>query len=505
MVFRRSNSPAGRGAQFVRALACIAWISLGGCALQPPYQRPADPVPTTWHNPVEADASALQLDRDGWWMLLEDPAIDELVAAGLRDNPSLAEAAARVDRARAALSAADAGKVPNIGYEGGVSGSGNAGSAGNPDQLSASAGLRLSWEIDLWGRVRENAAAARHRLAARNADAEAARLALIAEIADTALALRACNLTLVLRDHDIASRETELVIARARLGFGAIAPGAVAGIESNLATARTDRIMQEESCRYRLNALVALSGLDAPTIEKGFAPERQWIANEGAASSLLSDGMPRPPAFAPGLPATVLLHHPAVVAAEREAAARWSEIAVARAERLPRLDLAALLTGQWLRVAGAGDVFANATGGASIAGPLFDGGAGTAAVSGAEADYREAVAQLLGATRSAARDVEDALAARQSAGARRTTTSDAASAARLALRADEARWRAGAIARYELEESRRQFIRARESTLIAAADDARAWVALVRASGPVSDAGSAEGGRAISMNRTMDQ
>src|SRR3546814_6115051 len=60
--------------------------------------------------------------------------------------------------------------------------------------------------------------------------------------------------------------------------------------------------------------------------------------------------IPEPPPLTLALPATILLGHPNVVAAEREAAARWAEIGVARADRLPRIDLVGLLTGNWIRI-----------------------------------------------------------------------------------------------------------------------------------------------------------
>lgn len=454
---------------------------LGGCALQPAYQRPPDAAPAAWHNAVDQTAQPLALDRESWWKALKDPVTNELVAAGLRDNPSLAQAKARVDQARAALAQGRARKLPSIGLEGGASGSAT---SSNPDQLSATAGTRLSWEIDLWGRVKESAAASNHRLTARAADAEAARLAVIADITDTALALHACKRTLILRERDIASRIVELDIARARLGLGAIAPVVVASVESSLASARTDQIAQDETCRYQINALVALSGLDFSAIAHRFSFSRNERALPEAEPSNDAATLPLAPPFAPALPATILLHQPAVVAAEREVAARWSEIAVARAERMPRLDLTALLTGQWLRMMGSDDFLASGTAGASFTAPLFDGGSGAAGVAGAQAAYRDAAAQLAAAMRGAVRDIEDALAAQQSASARMLTTADAASAAETALRADEARWRAGAIARFELEESRRQYFRAQESMISAATDHARAWVALVRRAGP---------------------
>jgi len=463
----------------VRRFSGFVWLPFvltGGCALQPAYQRPALDLPGEWSNAPAEAPSPETVEREGWWALLGDPAVDRLVAAGLRDNPTLAEAAARVDQARAVATAEDARRKPSLGATANLAGSRDRAGSGNAmlSQASADIGANLAWELDLWGRLRETATAARHRLTARTADAEAARLSILAEIADTTLALRACNLVHGIRERDIGSREVELKIIEARLAFGYVAPVAVATARSNLASARTERIAQEESCRRLVDALVALSGLDAATISR-LLP-RDIRANDDMP-------MPAPPPSAPALPATILLRHAGVVAAEREVAARWSEIAVARAERLPRIDLTVLLTGQWLRALGSSDSWASGSIGAGLTAPLYDGGAGAANVRLAEASYREAVAQLIFAVRTAVRDVEDALAAQQSAAARIETSREALAAAQFSLAASEARWRAGSIAQLELEEARRQSNRAQESVVAAAADRARAWVALVRRTG----------------------
>ncbi|WP_206366543.1 hypothetical protein [Sphingomonas gei] len=97
-------------------------VFLGACALQPEYRRPALDVPGSWTNgpggspPSQATVPMGGADR---WSQLDDPAIDHLVSAGLSDNPTLAEAAARVDQARALVTVREAGKVPAVGIEGG--------------------------------------------------------------------------------------------------------------------------------------------------------------------------------------------------------------------------------------------------------------------------------------------------------------------------------------------------------------------------------------------------
>jgi outer membrane protein TolC len=360
--------------------------------------------------------------------------------------------------------------------------------ASTAGQTSTGVGASLSWELDLWGRVRESKNAAQHRLLASTADADAARLSIIGEIADTALALRACNLTLEIRDRDIASRQAELTITRARLAFGNVAPVVVATVSSNLASAQTDRITQLETCQRLVNAQVALSGLEASAIRQLFPQNASATSPAAAGEADVDTQMPEPPAFAPALPATVLLGHPMVIAAEREVAARWSEIGVARADQLPRIDLTAVLTQQWIRAAGTTASYLGRSAEAGLTAPLFDGGAGAANVRGAQARYREALARLDFTVRAAVRNIEDALAAQQSAVGRKETSAEALRSAQFTLNANVARLRVGAIAQLELEESRRQFNRAQENAIAAAADGARAWVALVRQTGAPWDA-----------------
>jgi outer membrane protein, multidrug efflux system len=473
-------------ATFFRAGMALPAVFLGACALQSEYRRPVLDVPDFWTNgPGGAPPSqaTVPMGRADWWLQLDDPAIDHLVSAGLSDNPTLTEAAARVDQARALVAVGDAGKVPAVGIEGSATRTRDRfdPTGGPSQQTSATLGARLSWELDLWGRVREGANAAGHRVGARTADGRGARLSVIADIADNVIALRACILTQETNDRDIASRETELTISRARLALGSIAPVALATAQSNLASTRTDRIAHEETCLRLIDALVALTGVEAAKVRSLIAVHPHRAATHDI------PWLPVPPSSGLALPAALLLGNPGVMAAENEVAARWSEIAVARAERLPRLDLAAVLTGQWIRALGSDTSFASNSFGATLSGPLFDGGAGAGNVRRAHAAYREAVAQLSLTVRITIRDVEDALAARQSAALRIETSRENQNAARFAFDANAARWRAGAISQFELEESRRQFNRAQQGAIAAAADRARAWVALMRRIGPAAD------------------
>lgn len=474
---------------------------LSGCATQPAYEKSDLAMASAWDNGASSSpaADAAYAAGQAWWKTLGDPAIDALVEAALIDSPTLGQASARIDQARAAARMSDAQRLPQISVNGSVTRARTGGTQSDSGALtttqsSATLGPGLNWELDLWGRLKETARAADGRLDARTADAAQARLSLTGQIADAVLRLRACHFSLTVRDRDIAARALELAVMHERLSRGNVAPVEAAKAAGNLATARTDRFSQQDMCARIVNELVALGGRDASVVRTLVTAPARRIAvlpspfertsPLGPISPIDADTIiPEPPPLALALPADILLGHPTVVAAEREAAARWAEIGVARADRLPRIDLVGLLTGNWIRMMGSTSSFDTWSAGAELSAPLFDGGSGAANIRGAQARYREAVEMLRDAVRTATRDVEDALAGQQSAQQRINTSREAVEAARIALRANEARWRAGAISMFELEDSRRQFNRAQESAIAAARDRAQAWVALVRAAG----------------------
>jgi NodT family efflux transporter outer membrane factor (OMF) lipoprotein len=472
---------------------CAAAIALAltACATQPAYSPPRTPAPSDWENNPHAGKSD-GVTADQWWTQLGDQAIDSLIASALADNPTLAQAAARVDQARAAAGVANAQRLPA------VNGSASAsraqvqnlvGAGASPTLLesSASVGANFSWEIDLWGRIRESVSAAQRRLDARTADAQGARLSLAAQVANTSLSLRACAYSLQVRDADIASREIELALTRKRREVGYIAPVAEFSAQTNLANARTARISQQEQCTRNVDALVALTGQPATTVRRMLLPAAT-AADPDEGGKMLDDVahvMPTPPAMQAELPATVLRNHPSLVSAERSLAAAWSDIAVAKAQRLPAISLGAALSGQWLHALGTSINFANWSAGPALSVPLFDGGAGAANVDAATGRYREAAATLQATLRTVVQNVEDALAFQTSAEERVKSSLDAVDAAQRSFRASQAQWRAGSISMFELEDVRRQRQTAQENFIAAKRDQGQAWVNLMQATGRI--------------------
>jgi len=467
-------------------------LTLTACATQPAYTPPRLETPTDWENIPANGKTDVVAAADQWWTQLGDSAITSLIAAAFADNPTLAQAAARVDQARAAAGLADAQRLPT------VNGSGNAGRSqvqntlgvGNSATLiesSAAFGGNFSWEIDLWGRVRESATAARRRLDASTADARGARLSLAAQVANTSLDLRACAYSLQIDDANIVSLETELALTRKRRSVGYIAPAAEFSALTNLANARTARISDQEQCTRKVDALVALSGQPAALVRRLLLP----AANNAEAPqdmeiiADLSHVMPTPPAMQEVLPAEVLRHHPSLVSAERSMAAAWSDIAVARAQRLPSVSLSAALSGQWLHALGSSVSFTPWSVGPAVSMPLFDGGAGAANVDAATGRYMEAAATLQATLRTVVQNVEDALAFQTSAEQRVASSQDAVEAAQRSFRASLGQWQAGAISMFALEDARRQRLTAQQNFIAAKRDQGQAWVSLMQAIGKI--------------------
>jgi NodT family efflux transporter outer membrane factor (OMF) lipoprotein len=414
-----------------------------------------------------------------WWTALGDPGIDALVRAALSDSPTLDEMEARSDEARAALGGVRARQLPSITAGAHATRQRGAGAESGETALSsaADAGIGLDYEIDLFGGVRESVRAAGYRTAARSADVDSARLTLAARIADGVVALRACAFSQQVRSLDMASRSQVLDLTLRRVAAGRDARVEASRASSSLASARTEAALQDQECKRQTHLLHALTGLRSDVV-------RASVLGTGDALPMGEPPfMPTSPALPAALPATALSQHPDLLAADRDAAAAWSDMGIAKAERLPRIDLSAMLTGNWLRAAGSTLDFTTWAFGASLAAPLFDGGAGASRVKAAEARYRAADARLRQMVRRIVQDAEQAMTLTQSSRIRAVTSQQALVAARDTFFVVEQRWRAGAANLFELEDARRQRAAAEDAAIAAARDQAQAWIALMKALG----------------------
>lgn len=452
-----------------REVGLLLTLFLCGCA-----SLPADHLPFKNILPGSVQASSERVYDTKWWESLNDPAINILVENTFAANPTLEQALAQIDEAKAQLGISKSGYLPTVTATGNVTQNYDGSSETGKKSLTTSIGPSLSWEIDLFGRIRNSNQAAKSRLDARTADAQNTRVMLASSVAKTAVDLRACRYSSLVLENDITSYRETLSLLHKKVQAGFSAQTEEDSARRDLANASINVAAQNELCENNVNALVALSGMDKTAIQE--LTQQPGLKDIGFA-------MPEPPQFPVDIEATALMNHPTVRAAEYEADAAWADINVSKAERLPKLDLSALLTGQWVRAAGTTIDFATWALGAGVSGVLFDGGRGAANVDASEARYRQAVAVLQGALRTAVQEAQDALAAQQSANERFEAAEEAVRAGQSSFTGNEALWKNGSVSLLELEDSRRQLSVAQINAITARRDRINAWVALHRVLG----------------------
>jgi outer membrane protein, multidrug efflux system len=371
----------------------------------------------------ETDSGTVQ---DGWLATFQDPILDTLVAEALAHNRDFAAARARLDQAAAQARQAGADLKPQVGYSVGASSTGSSDSSAHTDKMGA--GLTLSWELDVWGRMSSAQSAAQESFASRAADLEFARQSLAAQVAKGwFLCIQALQQESIATAYaDLQTRNVELVKLREENGRATAYDTALA--RSNQATA-LDGVRKAQSGRER-----AVRSLEL------------LLGRYPRAELTLTATLPRlsspPPA---GLPSQLLERRPDLIAATRRVAVAFNQIESAKAARLPRLSITADAgtVAQNFRDLSLNDVFWNVA--ANLVGPIFDGGRLKEQVVIETAKQDEALAMYGSAALNAFREVEEALSEERRLAERLALTETAASEQAEAERLAKMRFDAGTI------------------------------------------------------------
>jgi multidrug efflux system outer membrane protein len=374
------------------ALAIAGALLVGACATPwPSYERPALDLP-----PVAA--SGLSIDRQ-WWRAFGDPVLDGLVDEALANNFDLAKAAAAIAEAQAAAGAARAMLSPRIDAAGKAQASQRqlslAADIDNINEGSAwvGAGLRATWEADLWGRIAQLNDAALARVSASEHTRNAVALSVSAAVAETYFQLRAL--------------EEKLALTREAAGYLA----GLAQLEF-----RRWKGAAGTQLAYR-QALAEQTAMEArlPVLESA-------VAQTELALRLLVGSSPRqmtlriPPSQAMPVPppprefdSELLLRRPDVASAEQLLAATQADLNAVRAERYPRLSLSLLggiLASTSSAISGS-PVYWDLT--AGLTAPIFDAGLIQSRTEGAAASQEKAVAHYRYTVSLAYRETYEAL------------------------------------------------------------------------------------------------
>lgn len=420
----------------------LAWLA--GCAVGPDYRRP--PAVTTMpaayagaSNEWKVAEPVAHLPKGSWWEIFGDDELNRLETRALEANQQLQAAVARFEQARAAADVARSGLFPRIG--GGFAATRQRASENRPSNLTGEAvgnsptystfvlPFDLSYELDLWGRVRRQLEAARAAAKADAADVEAVRLAVAAEVAADYFTIRALDAE---KEAVLASIETyrkSLELTRNRRAGGLASDLDVAQAETVLSTAEAQLPALELARQKFTHALAVLTGQAATLFQLPPAPLNA-----------------SPPVIPAELPSALLERRPDVAAAEQRMAAANAGIGVARAAFFPTVRLNGLAG---LQSVDAGSFFDWPSRfwavGPSLSLPLFDAGQRRARLQMSTAAYEETVARYRDTVLRAFAEVEDQLAAQRLLAAQFETEMAALASAHKQFELAENRYRSGLV------------------------------------------------------------
>lgn len=477
------SSWAGTALALCPLAARPAWLAvllpplllLAACSSNPPAPTALPAVAAAFRHAPAATAPAPDSRPGAWWSVFHDPVLDQLQASAASGNASLQAAAARLAKARAVLRGAEAARWPQLAVQAGAGRQGGplVNAAGGVGTL-VTAGAELSFEADLFGRLRQAAGAAALDAGAQQALLRDAQLLVQADVAQSYLALRGLDAERALVRAAAAAYRESAAITERRYRSGSVAELETVRAQAELAAIESEALALDARRTEHEHALALLAGEPATLFA---LPAQDWDA-----------ALPPIPA---GVPASLLARRPDIAAARQSLQAAQSRAGLARTEWLPGLtlalaggsaapDLASLLQAS-MRTWSVGMLVGMA---------LFDGGRREAAVQGADADLQAASAAYRERILVALREVEDQLAALQLLAAQAQTQSAAVALGSRAAALAESRYRSGLASQLDVLDANRSALRQRRQALQLRAAQQQATVRLIRALGGGWDAGA---------------
>jgi multidrug efflux system outer membrane protein len=472
------------------SLLLIATSALTACSLSPDFEVPDMHVPGAYKSePANAEqkgtwqpAGSLESkERGQWWKIFADPTLNDLEKQAQEANPSLQAAAARLDQARARVRASASTLFPTVDIGANAvrakpSSAGVAAFGGNPNaQLKPytmySASGVVSYEVDIFGRVRDNEAALSYDADAQEALYRSTLLALQADVADHYFSLRAIDAERALLNDTIAIRTEAQRIMQKRFDVGVASEQDTSRTQSELANAQADLLVLERNRASLENALAVLLGKMPSDFTFAAAP---------------LDVVP--PHIPAGLPSSLLLRRPDVAAAQANMASANKLIGVARTGFFPILNLTASGGYESTEFSNLFDWSSRTwalgqLGGSALAMTVFDAGRTIARVDTAQAAYQETLANYRTQVLVAFKDVEDGLTSQRLLAEQSEQQDKAAEAATRTTDLTQKRYDQGDTNYFEVVDAQRNSLAAQRAAIQTRGQRLLATVMLIRALG----------------------
>ncbi|HEY2750827.1 efflux transporter outer membrane subunit [Phenylobacterium sp.] len=382
----------------MRGWPLLITLLLGGCNLAPTYERPAAPIYSAYSEP-QAAGGRLATDVS-WRNFFGDPQLKADIAAALQNNRDLAQATARIEQARAQYRIQNAQRLPQVDISASAAQARTPTPAGavTSDLYTAQIGV-TAFELDFWGRLANLSEAARRQYLATVEAQRAFELALIANVASVYYAIRSGEEGIDLSERTVVIRRHAQEIARQRLDAGVTSTVDFDQASVLVTQAETQLADLQRTTEQQRNLLLVLVG--GPMA--GPPPPGRGIADSGQFAALV-----------PGLPSSLLVNRPDVLAAEEQLRGANANIGAARATYLPFIALtgsAGYISPELSSLfVGSSHAWSYA---AAAALPLFDFGRRRALVAQTRARRDELVANYQRTVQEAFREVSDGLVGRR--------------------------------------------------------------------------------------------
>ncbi|MBI3802988.1 MAG: efflux transporter outer membrane subunit [Nitrospirae bacterium] len=309
-------------------ISALLAMGLSACAMGPDYRRPDLPIPESYRMAASAQETQ-SIANLPWWQLLQDEELQKLVRIALEENKDLQQAAAVVEEFQARLGAGEFAFSPQLTVSANAP-FGKLHAVTIPRSAIATNYYiqgNLTWELDIWGRIRRSNEAARADLLAQEENRRAVILELVSSVAQSYFDLRQLDLQLEIAKNALQSWEESAGIAKARLRQGV-----------------TSRLDADQFEAERANAAARSAELTRQIAQK----ESELSVLLGRNPSQIPRGRPlteqkMPPEVPAGLPSELLQRRPDILQSEEALAAATARIGIAKASRFPTISLTGVL------------------------------------------------------------------------------------------------------------------------------------------------------------------
>lgn len=372
----------------ILSIIAVAWILLWGitsCKLGPNYERTIAVDSVNYRQQFPDGESIANIP---WWDMFQDTTLAHLIATALENNNNLQTAIARLSEARASMSMVRADLYPRVNYS--IDGSSTVTTANNTFTNEVTAAIGVSYQVDLWGKIRRSTEAALQEYLATEEAYRALTITLISELATSYLILRDLDNRLIISEETEKTWQSNYDIVQARFKGGFVSE-----VDLNQAKIQLTEAQAAIQTFIRLraqteNAISVIIGVPPNSIPRG---------------ELLTDQV-FPPDLPAGIPSELLDRRPDVLVAERSLHAQTARIGVAEALKYPSLTLTPALGAQLTNPTLA---FADLS--AQILGPIFNNGFYKRRVEVEKARTEQLLQSYEGTFLNALREVEDAMIA----------------------------------------------------------------------------------------------